>query len=97
MLANSTLQGAEGPAVLLILVLTYLGIAIGHVPGLKLDRTGMAMLGAIAMMVFGGLPTADIIGLISWPTILLLFGFFVLSAQAPSPDALTTQRDSCSC
>jgi Na+/H+ antiporter NhaD/arsenite permease-like protein len=81
MLAATTLQMVEKPAVLLIFALTYLGIAIGHVPGLKLDRTGIAMLGAIAMMIFGGLPTTNIIGFINWPTILLLFGFFVLSAQ----------------
>jgi len=68
-------------AVLVIFALTYLGIAAGRVPGLKLDRTGIVLLGAIAMMIFGGLPTADIIGFVNWPTILLLFGFFVISAQ----------------
>ena len=71
----------DRPIVLAIFALTYLGIAVGRVPGLKLDRTGIVMLGAIAMMVFGGLPTTDVIGFINWPTILLLFGFFVLSAQ----------------
>jgi Na+/H+ antiporter NhaD/arsenite permease-like protein len=71
----------DQPSVLAIFALTYLGIAAGRVPGLKLDRTGIVILGAIAMMVFGGLPTTDIIGFINWPTILLLFGFFVLSAQ----------------
>lgn len=81
MLADAAQPSMERPAVLVIFGLTYLGIAVGHVPGLKLDRTGIAMLGAIAMMVFGGFPTADIIGFINWPTILLLFGFFVLSAQ----------------
>ncbi|MCP5523781.1 MAG: anion transporter [Verrucomicrobiales bacterium] len=69
------------PAVLFVFVLTYLGIGVGRVPGLKLDRTGIVMLGAIAMMVFGGVPTNEIIGFVNWPTILLLFGFFVLSAQ----------------
>lgn len=67
--------------VLVILGLTYLGIAVGRVPRLKLDRTGIALLGAIAIMIFSGLPTSDVIGFINWPTILLLFGFFVLSAQ----------------
>ncbi|HTJ00031.1 MAG TPA: SLC13 family permease [Dongiaceae bacterium] len=71
----------ESPVVLTIFALTYLGIAAGRVPGLKLDRTGIVMLGAIAMMIFGGLATEEIIGFINWPTILLLFGFFVLSAQ----------------
>ena len=69
------------PAVLTIFALTYLGVALGRVPGLKLDRTGIALLGAIAIMVFSGLPTTTVVGLINWPTILLLFGFFVLSAQ----------------
>jgi Na+/H+ antiporter NhaD/arsenite permease-like protein len=68
-------------AVLVIVALTYLGIAVGHVPGLKLNRTGIALLGAIAIMIFSGLPTTAVIGFINWPTVLLLFGFFVLSAQ----------------
>jgi Na+/H+ antiporter NhaD/arsenite permease-like protein len=71
----------DKPALLAIFALTYFGIAAGHVPGLKLDRTGIALLGAIAVMVFGGLPTDAVVGLINWPTLLLLFGFFVLSAQ----------------
>jgi Na+/H+ antiporter NhaD/arsenite permease-like protein len=71
----------EKTAVLAIFALTYLGIAVGHVPGLKLDRTGIVILGAIAIMVFGGLTTSELVSLVDWPTILLLFGFFVLSAQ----------------
>jgi Na+/H+ antiporter NhaD/arsenite permease-like protein len=71
----------DKPVVLAIFALTYLGIAVGRVPGLQLDRTGIVLLGAIGVMVFGGLPTDAVIGLIQWPTILLLFGFFVLSAQ----------------
>jgi Na+/H+ antiporter NhaD/arsenite permease-like protein len=67
--------------VLVIFGLTYLGIAAGRVPRLKLDRTGIALLGAIAIMIFSGLPTNEVVGFINWPTILLLFGFFVLSAQ----------------
>ena len=71
----------ETTAILVIFVLTYAGIAIGHVPGLRLNRTGIALLGAIAIMVFSDLPTTTLVGFIDWPTILLLFGFFVLSAQ----------------
>jgi len=69
------------PAIVVILVLTYAGIALGHVPGLKLNRTGIALLGAIAMMIFGGVTTAEVVSFINWPTIFLLFGFFVISAQ----------------
>ena len=69
------------PMILLILLLTYAGIALGHIPGLKLNRTGIALLGAIGMMTFGGISTADAVSYVNWPTIFLLFGFFVISAQ----------------
>ncbi|HEV2437402.1 MAG TPA: SLC13 family permease [Verrucomicrobiae bacterium] len=67
--------------ILAIFVITYLGIAMGHVPGLKLNRVGIALLGAIAMMIFGDIGTAQVVAYINWPTIFLLFGFFVISAQ----------------
>src|ERR1017187_6332535 len=67
--------------ILAIFAVTYIGIAIGHVPGLKLNRSGIALLGAIGMMIFGGVTTADAVSFVNWPTICLLFGFFVISAQ----------------
>jgi len=67
--------------ILAIFVVTYLGIAVGHIPGLKLNRAGIALLGAIGMMIFGGVNTADAVSYVNWPTICLLFGFFVISAQ----------------
>jgi Na+/H+ antiporter NhaD/arsenite permease-like protein len=68
-------------AILIIFGITYLGIAMGRIPGLKLNRPGIALLGAIAMTLFGGVTTADAVSYINWPTIFLLFGFFVISAQ----------------
>jgi len=67
--------------ILIIFAVTYLGIAIGRIPGLKLNRPGIALLGAIAMMLFGGVTTAQVVSFVNWPTIFLLFGFFVISAQ----------------
>ncbi len=69
------------PALLAIFVLTYVGIAIGRVPGLKLNRVGIALLGAIAMMVASGTSPKEAAAGVNWPTIFMLFGFFVLSAQ----------------
>ena len=71
----------EKPVILAIFAITYLGIAAGRVPGLKLNRVGIALLGAIALMIFGGIGSGEVISYINWPTIFLLFGFFVLSAQ----------------
>jgi Na+/H+ antiporter NhaD/arsenite permease-like protein len=67
--------------ILMVFVLTYIGIAIGHIPGLKVNRAGIALLGAIGMMIFGGVTTADAVSYVNWPTVCLLFGFFVISAQ----------------
>jgi Na+/H+ antiporter NhaD/arsenite permease-like protein len=69
------------PVILAIFAITYIGIAMGRVPGLKLNRAGIALLGAIAMMIFGEVSTANVVSYINWPTIFLLFGFFVVSAQ----------------
>ena len=67
--------------ILTIFAATYLGIAVGFIPGLKLNRPGIALLGAIAMMIFCGVTTSDAVSFVNWPTICLLFGFFVISAQ----------------
>ena len=69
------------PVILAIFAITYIGIAMGHFPGLKLNRAGIALLGAIALMIFGDVTTTNVVSYINWPTIFLLFGFFVISAQ----------------
>jgi Na+/H+ antiporter NhaD/arsenite permease-like protein len=71
----------QRPIILAIFVLTYVGLAIGRIPGLRLNRTGIALLGAIGMMIFSGNSTSQTASSVNWPTIFLLFGFFVISAQ----------------
>jgi len=65
----------------LIFCVTYCGIAVGGAPGLTLDRTGIALLGAIAMVAAGVLPLSDALASIDAPTLLLLFGLMLVSAQ----------------
>jgi Na+/H+ antiporter NhaD/arsenite permease-like protein len=65
----------------LIFTVTYCGIAVGGIPGLTIDRTGIALLGAIAMVVAGVLPLKSAMGAIDAPTLLLLFGLMLVSAQ----------------
>ena len=81
LLATALANDSQRSVILAIFAITYIGIAMGHVPGLKLNRAGIALLGAIAMMIFGGVSTADVVSYINWLTIFLLFGFFVISAQ----------------
>jgi len=57
-----------------IALVTYAGVAIGGFPGLVLDRTGIALLGAIAMVVTGVLSAQDAVMSVDLPTILLLYG-----------------------
>ncbi len=66
---------------LLVFALTYLGVALGEIPGLAMDRTGIALLGAVAMIAFGVLDTAEATAAVDVPTLLLLFGLMVLSSQ----------------
>ena len=67
--------------ILAIFAIAYLGIAIGRIPGLKINRTGIALLGGIGVMIFGRVTTPQAVSYVNWPTIFLLFGFFVISAQ----------------
>jgi len=53
----------------------------GRLPGLALDRTGVALLGAIALLALGKLSLAEAVASVDIPTIALLFGLMVLSAQ----------------
>lgn len=68
-------------APVLIFVVTYLLVAIGEIPGLAMDRTGMALLGAVAMVAAGALDTREAVAAIDFPTLLLLFGLMVVSSQ----------------
>jgi Na+/H+ antiporter NhaD/arsenite permease-like protein len=79
--AIAAINAHSKPVILAIFAVTYLGIAMGRVPGLKLNRVGIVLLGAIAMMIFAGATTDEVISYINWPTVFLLFGFFVISAQ----------------
>lgn len=66
---------------LVIFLLSYVGIAFGSLPRLALDRTGFALLGAIAMVCSGQLDLHGALAAIDVGTILLLYGLMVLSAQ----------------
>ena len=66
---------------LIIFLLTYIGIALGGVPGLALDRTGVALLGAMAFVLLGILTVSQATQAIDYSTLILLFGFMLLSAQ----------------
>jgi len=67
--------------VLAIFAIVYLGMILGGLPRLHLDRTGVALLGAIAVVGLGVMTPEAAARSIHLPTILLLFSFMVVSAQ----------------
>jgi Na+/H+ antiporter NhaD/arsenite permease-like protein len=67
--------------VIAIFVLTYLGMALGQIPGLKLDRSGIALVGAIALIAFDDVTPVRAATFIDRPTIMLLFGLMIVAAQ----------------
>jgi len=66
---------------IIIFTFTYAGIAAGGIPGLALDRTGIALLGAISMIISGSMSMAEAAGAVDIPTIVLLYSLMVLSSQ----------------
>ncbi|GAB4206856.1 MAG: hypothetical protein Fur0019_10590 [Tibeticola sp.] len=67
--------------VVLVFATVYLGMFLGGLPRLKLDRAGVALLGAIAVIGLGAVGTEEAARAVDLPTIVLLFSFMVVSAQ----------------
>ena len=74
-------HGARDWVVVGIFGVVYLGMFLGGLPRLKLDRSGVALLGAIAVIAFTGQTVEDAARAVDLPTIVLLFAFMVVSAQ----------------
>ena len=56
-------------------------MALGRVPGLAVDRTGVALLGLIVLLASGDLTLEEAGAAVDMPTIALLFALMILSAQ----------------
>ena len=65
----------------IILVLVYGGVAIGRIPGLRLDRAGIAFLGGAAMIAVGGVDLDQAFRAVDWDAIALLLGMMIVVAH----------------
>lgn len=65
---------------LVVFVATYLVIAVRELRFVRLDRPAGAIVGAVAMVVVGGLPTDAALHAIDLHVIILLFGVLVIAA-----------------
>ena len=64
-----------------IFLTTYLGLALGGLPGTRLDRTSIATLGAVAILVLHRLTFQQAINEVNFPTLALLISMMIISAQ----------------
>ncbi len=67
--------------VVLVFAFVYVGMVLGEIPGLALDRTGVALLGALALVASERVTPAAAWRAVDVPTLALLFGLMVVSAQ----------------
>ncbi len=67
--------------ILAVFCIVYLGMILGSLPFLQLDRTGIALLGAIALIGVEAISPVQAANSIHLPTLILLFSFMVISAQ----------------
>jgi Na+/H+ antiporter NhaD/arsenite permease-like protein len=65
---------------LIAFVGTYLGLALGRLPGFRVDRTGVAIIGAAVMVVAGVLPWDKAVAAVDAHTLVLLFGMMIVAA-----------------
>jgi Na+/H+ antiporter NhaD/arsenite permease-like protein len=77
-------------AALTIFVLTYSVIAIGKVPWLRLDRTGAAFAGAVAMVLSGAISEDAARNAIDYRTLALLLGMMIVVANLRLSGAFTS-------
>src|SRR6202163_739391 len=76
-------MGGEGRSVAagVIFVGSYLALAIGRIPGLSIDRAGIALVGAGLMVASGALPLEGAYKAIDLDTITLLLGMMIVVAS----------------
>ena len=63
-----------------IFLASYLVFAIGKFPGMKIDRPGAAIIGAVLMFAFRILRPQDSLRFIDFPTLVLLFSMMLIVA-----------------
>jgi Na+/H+ antiporter NhaD/arsenite permease-like protein len=76
-------MGGEGRSVAagVIFVGSYLALAIGRIPGLSIDRAGIALVGAGLMVASGALSLEDAYKAVDFDTITLLLGMMIVVAN----------------
>ncbi len=75
---SAALSDARIFAAYVIFLASYLVFALGKFPGLKIDRPGAAIVGAVAMFAFRILEPDDSLKFINFSTVVLLFAMMLI-------------------
>lgn len=67
--------------VLIVFIAVYYAMAVGKLPGLSADRTGIAMAGAFVLIAMGAVGVDELADIIEFPTLLMLFVLMLLGAH----------------
>lgn len=67
--------------VLIVFLVVYLGMILGHLPWLRVDRASVALGGAIALLATSRMTEAQAIASVDFGTIGMLFGLMFISIQ----------------
>jgi Na+/H+ antiporter NhaD/arsenite permease-like protein len=70
----------ERALTLAIFAAAYLGLGLGRLPGFRVDRTGVAIIGGALMVLTGVLPWNDAVLAVDAHTLVLLFGMMIVAA-----------------
>jgi Na+/H+ antiporter NhaD/arsenite permease-like protein len=68
-------------AVAAAFVAVYVGMGLGRWPGLAIDRTGVALVGAVFVFAIGGTDGPAMLRAVDFSTLAILFALMVVSAQ----------------
>ncbi len=78
LISSTAVPDARIAAAYVIFLASYLVFAIGKFPGLKIDRPGAAIIGAVAMIAFRVVRPSDALGFIDFSTLVLLFSMMLI-------------------
>ena len=73
-------DGLHRAIALAVFVGAYAGIGLGRLPVFRVDRTGVAIIGAAAMVVTGVVPWDRAVSAVDAHTLVLLFGMMIVAA-----------------
>ena len=65
-------------AAYIVFAVSYAVFALGKLPGMKIDRPGMAIIGAVLMVAFGVVTAGDALHFIDFSTLVLLFSMMLV-------------------